>query len=175
VTEQPGQFALRVASHIERRRFLRRSAQAAFVGVAGLAAGGGLTLFRAPSAYANACGTSASNKCGNANGWPGPGCPTVAGFAPCGPSPCCSYYGSGKCNCQSTPGNCKSNGTCEGKTTEVYSTGCWSCGYHVSGTTFVYTCCDCHYTTSAAGGCSRSAFCYYANRCVSVSITEQAG
>lgn len=166
MTEQPVRLAVKLASRIERRRFLRHSAQAAFIGVAGLAAGGGLQLLHTPKSYANTCG-----KPGNK---PGLSCPNKGTFgdAPCGPSPCCSYYGSGACNCESSPGSCKSNATCAGKGHEVYSTACWSCGVHVAGSEFITTCCDCHYTAAGGPKCNPHKGPYYNNRCISWYITE---
>jgi hypothetical protein len=160
MTERPARFAVKLATGIERRRFMRHSAQAAFIGIAGLAAGTGLQLWHPPKAFAAAC-----------DGPKGLGCPsgTYYGPHPCGPSPCCNWWGSNRCNCESSPGKCKSHATdsyCNGIGMEVYGTGCWGCAVIVSGCLFTTTCCDCHYSSTGGPACNPGSG-YYAKRCIS--------
>jgi hypothetical protein len=133
--ELPQRMAEGIAARIERRRFLRKSAQVMFVVTAGVAAGGGLEVIRAPSAFACDCNDSSCTK--------GAGCPTggIYGLHPCGPSPCCSSLSS-SCDC-GADGSCKSGGNCLGKQTNVYSSGCWSCAVGMNNCVYTTTCCDC--------------------------------
>lgn len=170
------QIAEKTATHIDRRRFMRRSAQAIFVSAAGIAAGGGLSAITAPKALANACGSPASDR--------GPGCPSGAyiGGAPCGPSPCCGNAGSGNCNCANGYGTCKSKGSnsgyCEGEGF-YYSSNCWSCVTCYEGNSYVAVCCDCAINSAHSSTCKAqlgvSSKGYWANRCISYEITKYSG
>jgi hypothetical protein len=115
----PGRLAEGLAQRIERRRLFRNSARAMFIVAAGVAAGEGMQVMKATSAFACDCNDSSCTK--------GAGCPTggIYGLHPCGPSPCCSSL-STACQCGSN-GSCKSGGNCLGKQTNIYSSGCWSC------------------------------------------------
>jgi hypothetical protein len=142
VEELSGRLAEGLAQHIERRRFFRRTARAAFIVAAGVAAGEGLQVFKAGNAFACDCNDSS---CTN-----GRGCPTGGKFGlhPCGPSPCCAAL-STSCRCGSGGGSCKRGGNCFGDGINIYSSHCWSCtitfacgnpGCICRSTT---TCCDC--------------------------------
>jgi hypothetical protein len=166
VTDLPERLATGVASHIDRRRFMRRTAQAAFFAAATIAAGGGLEAFNVPRALANPCNQSTNV--------PGPGCPNggVVGMAPCGPSPCCSWYSkhdSSKCDCSAGAGKCKKKGSnsgyCEGDGL-FYSSNCWSCSTTYHGQICVTTCCDCGINSKHKSTCGKGLK-YYANRCIS--------
>jgi hypothetical protein len=160
MTEKPANIAVRLASRIERRRFLRLASQATFVAVAGIAVGEGLGAINPPKAYANPCGNK-SNKAGLA-------CPNGGeyGYAPCGPSPCCAHY-SGGCNCAgSSPGSCKTSGYCAGDGYYYSGTNCWSCAVSYAGQEFITTCCDCSYKSAYYDTCKPSSG-YYAGRCIS--------
>jgi|HubBroStandDraft_1064217.scaffolds.fasta_scaffold13314_6 hypothetical protein len=150
-------IAERVAAKVERRKFLRRSAQSVFVVLAGVAAGEGWQVFKSASAYACDCNDSS---CTN-----GKGCPTGGEFGlhPCGPSPCCSSLSS-SCDCGSG-GACKSGGNCQGHGYSIYSSGCWSCPVVMNGYVYITTCCDC--TVKAA--CNTPY-----GRCISWSIATNA-
>jgi hypothetical protein len=179
MSEMPERLAESIARRIERRRFIRRSAAAVFSTVVGVAAGGGLEVLTATKALANPCGKS-SNK-------PGPGCPvgganSIYGYAPCGPSPCCSWYGSSNCNCEAADaGNCKSkganNGYCEGDGRYYSATNCWSCSVGLNGYIYTTTCCDCGINSAHKSVCQppsgSSGGGYYANRCVSWYLTSK--
>lgn len=160
--DAPSGFAVKLANRIERRRFLRLSSQAAFIGAAGLAAGAGLDLVRSPKAYANPCGVRTNV--------PGLGCPSGGkyGYAPCGPSPCCDHYGSGPCNCANPAvptGGCKSTGYCKGAGFYYSGTNCWACGVHYGGALWVTTCCDCEYKSAYYNTCKPSSGKYF-GRCI---------
>ncbi len=131
--------ALEVVGAMNRRRFLRGTANSLFSGVAVLAAGGGLSAFMASPAEAAPA--------------TGQGCPVG-----CGESPCCSYSGrSTACHC-ATGTTCKSGtANCKGMDSSCYtqSGGCWTyrsacatCGVNCCCITTT-TCCDCK--TSGCG------------------------
>lgn len=163
MSELPERFAERLAEKIERRRFIRRSSKVVFGTVAALAAGGGLQVLSAPKALANECSATTGA---------GPGCSKFAGHAPCGPSPCCTWYNSHdnkNCNCQSGAGTCKGSGAnsgyCAGNGYFYSGTNCWSCTYNIGGCITVITCCDCAISSSKRSSCA-AGLSYYANRCV---------
>jgi hypothetical protein len=163
MTEIPERLAEQLADRMERRRFLRRSSKIIFGMVATLAAGGGVQALTAPSAFANDCSARSSKR--------GPGCHSFFGHGPCGPSPCCSHYGSSKCNCESTAGSCKRKGAnkgyCEGDGFYYKGTNCWSCAYgHNGDCVTIVTCCDCGINPSKRSVCGAHLG-YYANRCIS--------
>jgi len=146
-----------VASTIDRRQFLRRMAKVTFFAASVAAAGGGLVLLDTEQAGANPCGKSSNV--------PGAGCPNGGpyGYAPCGPSPCCSSLGKG-CNCDLGNGACSSSGHCSGAQFDIYHpVNCWSCStYSACGNAgclceFTTTCCDCgvdsRYCASSSGRC----------------------
>jgi len=161
-------IAERLAEKMERRRFIRRSSKVVFGTVAALAAGGGLQVLSSPKAFANEC---------SARSGAGPGCSTFNGYAPCGPSPCCSWYNSHdnkNCNCASGAGSCKSKGSnsgyCEGNGYFYSGSNCWGCSYNIGGCDVVITCCDCAINSSHSSTC-KAGLGYYANRCITWSET----
>lgn len=131
MTEYLQGVSVRLATAMNRRRFIRRAASGTFAGVASLAVG---QLINPASAfgYASAC-----------DGPQGHGCP----FG-CGPSTCCSVQ-SGGCHCSNGAGGCQSGTTnCRGYEGDWGGASCWTCThdnclgqcyYRVS-----TTCCDCH-------------------------------
>jgi hypothetical protein len=170
MAEKTTGLAVKIAEGIERRRFMRRAAQTAFFLAAGVTVGGGLDLFGASKAYANPCGKKSNV--------PGLGCPkggatSVYGYAPCGPSPCCDYYGSGPCNCAnaSHPGLCLSSGRCAGDGYYYANSNCWTCGVNIQGNEWLTTCCDCEYKDKYKTDCKPSKG-YYAGRCISWYVAE---
>jgi hypothetical protein len=130
--------AVRLVKGMERRRFLRKTANTLFYGLAATAAGevGLLTFLTSPAQATGAC----------------------CAFSCCGPSPCC---GTSCCNkdCCGSNATCKNNGsTCLGQDFREYpssSTGCWSC----SACPHSFVCCDCK--TNNTSGCSN-----FTNRCI---------
>lgn len=141
-----------LAARMNRRRFLRRTANTLFYAVSVTAAGGGLSLIQGSRAYAVAVDMFICE--GQAN--VGDGCPRDPILnGPCGPSRCCNFT-SGRpsnCNCASGATNCKTQANspnCFGEDHRAWTnTGCWSC----RGDCFrcpdggscrrVTTCCDC--------------------------------
>ena len=138
MTELMQRTSVRVATVINRRRFLRRAATVSFTGLATMAAGGWLRPSQA-FAYSENCEPVS-----------GPGCPKG-----CGPDPCCAGLGGG-CGCSNGNGGCNNNGsTCLGLDGDWYGQSCWTCSYYWCGPCYyktVTTCCDCK-TTCGDGIC----------------------
>jgi hypothetical protein len=126
-----------LAIRIERRRFLRRTANALFYGAVATAGGAvGLGTFLASPAQA--AGGCCFSNC-------------------CGPSPCCSSSCCNKPCCSGAA--CKNNGSsCLGYDKTHYSNACWSC--YVS-SCVVDVCCDCKINNES--GCPNP---YATNRCI---------
>jgi hypothetical protein len=132
MTEFMQNTSIRLATAMNRRRFIRRAATGTFAGVASLAAG---RLLSPSSAFAYASDCESTT---------GPGCPKG-----CGPSYACSVQ-SNVCHCSDGNGGCKS-GTiqCNGNYNDWGSTNCWTCTYDYCDTGLGYyyqvqtTCCDC--------------------------------
>jgi hypothetical protein len=145
MTETLDKMTEGIAAAVDRRRFLRRTANATFVMVATIAAGGVLDVLRPEAAWAH-------TGCASAKGL---GCPSNASHPhPCGTSRCCNYLRSGtpsSCNCRKSGSTCKSNSdspNCYGKDTRYYSDGCWTCTGSCVNCYYCYcrtvtTCCDC--------------------------------
>jgi hypothetical protein len=149
MTDQLRDLTSQFAVALTRRRFLRRTAGAAFAGMATLTAGA-LVKPSLAYGYTSACQSPS-----------GPGCPHG-----CGPSPCCNKSSrSSACKC-GTGTNCKSGTThCHGKAGTWGGTACWTCTWYKclpSGyAKYVTTCCDC--STSGCGDPS--------SRCISYKTT----
>ncbi len=139
---------VKLATAMNRRRFLRRMATGTFAGVAALAAGE-LISTSVAFAYPATCETTT-----------GPGCPYG-----CGPSWACSVQ-SGGCHCSNGNGGCQ-NGTinCQGNYND-WGTGinCWTCVYegcdNHSRNRYTTTCCDCATT-----------YCDKDHRCIAYNTT----
>lgn len=155
-------LASKIALTIDRRRFLRKSAQGAFFFFSAGALGAGLDWAGTQKAFAHTAHCAGSGNMGL-------GCPGGSAGYPCGPSRCCGYIRSGyptSCNCSNGSGGCITNSHCLGEQYNIYSSGCWTCSYFNSTNNKLYTttCCDCGTT-----GCGDSS-----GRCVSVSQTISA-
>jgi hypothetical protein len=132
-----------LATRINRRRFLRRTADQVFRGVALLASGAAIgTIFEGV----------ASATSGTCSG-PGLGCPGALADYPCGSSRCCGYIRPGapnNCDCGAS-GTCRANSpsypNCYGHDYRHYQIdtgGCWTCISNChSGVRRTTTCCDC--------------------------------
>lgn len=162
MTDIGSRIAESLAERMERRQLFRRAAKMSFLTISIAAAGGGFMLLDAKRALANPCG--------NINNVPGNGCPNggVYGYAPCGPSPCCSSLGNG-CNCGTSGGGCLSGGKCLGAQYNIYSSHCWSCQTSSPCKTnctcvYITTCCDCGVVSSCGTP---------SGRCVSWYLTEE--
>lgn len=131
MTEQIRTFSIRMAEAIDRRRFLRNMAGAAFAGATALSVG---RLINPQAAYAY---TSA---CLSPQGY---GCPYG-----CGPSMCCSNGGrpSG-CNCGTGTSCIDNGGHCLGYAGTWSGQNCWTCDYYDCDggreEHYITTCCDC--------------------------------
>lgn len=123
--------AIKTATTLDRKRFIHRAGQSAFMGLA-------LYMARGPSVAAAAVMNS-----GVCNEPLGCGCPAY-----CGPSNCCVSCSS-LCTCSGT--------TCTGGCTAYndWGTGqnCWTCVDTIDCRTT--TCCDCHTTGSTHCICSQ--------------------
>ncbi len=157
-------IAISVATSIDRRRFLRRSANVGFYVASVTAAGGMMTILRESAALA-----AVNRECAGI-GNTGLGCPNngTSGY-PCGPSRCCNTTRPG------TPGGCdcsrSSSADCKTHTDDQYcfgndfgfwgtssgSPGCWTCTSSCykcgsdppASCKNVTTCCDCRTDGSA--------------------------
>lgn len=117
-----------LATQVERRSFLRKSANTLFYGAV------------ATSAGALSLGTFLADPVGAT----GPCCPTSC----CGPSPCCGTACCNK-NCCNARGQCKGTGNRCGWDYRSYESACWSCG-----STHGWRCCDCK--TNSTTGCANT-------------------
>jgi hypothetical protein len=131
---------MRMATAIDRRRFIRRAAGATFAGVASLAAGRLISPSRA-LAYSQTC-----------EGTVGAGCPYG-----CGCSPCCGSL-NGTCDCGDGNGGCKDDGVhCMGKVggSDWGGSSCWTCTHNVCQKGVLYsvstTCCNCRTNSGCSG------------------------
>jgi hypothetical protein len=167
MTERIQNATVRLAGGIDRRRFLRRTANVLFAGVAVTSAG---ELFKPSTAlaYTSSCTQPSS----------GSGCPYG-----CGPSKCCNASGrSSACNC-GTGTTCKSGTAhCKGRAATWGGTSCWTCTHYVCGGStmfrYVTTCCDCK--TSGCGDSSGHCISYQtqvykAGACATANRTAEAG
>jgi len=157
------QVAVRIATAIDRREFLRTAARGTFKASALLAATA--PIWAVMSGVSQAWATACENE-------QGPGCPFH-----CGPSRCCGYLNGRPpgCDCGTSGGGCKSHSTdvhCNGRNYGQYTQaqgGCWACygAWSPCKTSCqcrkVTLCCDC--TTS---GCSDSS-----GRCISSDVYTQ--
>jgi hypothetical protein len=138
MTQYVQRLSVRLATAMDRRQFIRRTAGGTFASITALAAGRLLSPGVA-FAYPSTCEPRR-----------GSGCP-----AGCGPSTACSVL-QGGCHCSNGNGGCAS-GTknCKGNYNDWGSgTNCWTCQYNECIGTCTYrittTCCDC-----ATSGCGK--------------------
>lgn len=140
-----------LASFIERRRFLRKTANTIFysimtTAVAGFSLGG--LLSDPAQATGGGCGCP-TNNC-------------------CGPSPCCNTSCCNKNCCSPNSSTCNHNANCDGEdTSSPYNSTCWSCTSMVGCQTT--TCCDCK-TLGSMANCSNP---LGIHRCICYQIRHQ--
>jgi hypothetical protein len=132
-------WSVGLAGQINRRRFLRQTADATFFGVAGLVAGQTTFGSFARSLSRKAC-SSRTNCCEPTTGHCCPRC--------CGPSPACSSSCCSQNCCRLGTNTCNSSCGFKG---DWSGHSCWSKSRSSGNCTILTVCCDCNSRCSAAG------------------------